>query len=385
MLRKLRLLNDERGQSIVTIGLMSIFILGILGVVADTGFTWLQRRNLQNSADAAALAAAQKLPQDQAGANTLATDYVTKNGGGTTTVEFGDTIAGGLPTSVKVTVHKDSTSLFGVSLGFGNLDVNAKAKAKIRSQNLPGKGVVPIGVEWSKYQALTTGSNVVLKENKQDASSSNTGLIKLTGDTGDQIRDGLKWGSDVPLQPTLGPKPGATLGQATQNNNSGLPVRLTAAINYAQPGNSSKHCYTWAEVQPPSDPNALWACSPFNALVPDGSHFIQATAVILVPIIVENFTTLNGNPTLHVQPTAGGNAYLLAYFWVDGDATFKNPAAGDYKSNPANPKGEIIGRFMTGVPTQLSVFDPTNCRVSDGCGLVDYDPQAVIKVVQLVE
>ena len=75
MLSKLRGLNNERGQAIVTIALMSVFILAILGVVADTGYVWLQRRNLQNAADAAALAAAQKLPGDQAEASTLANDY----------------------------------------------------------------------------------------------------------------------------------------------------------------------------------------------------------------------------------------------------------------------------------------------------------------------
>ena len=82
MLKSLRRLHDERGQSIVTIGLMSIFIMVILGIVADTGFVWMQRRNLQNSADAAALAAAQQLPEaGTAGgpADLVARDYADKN------------------------------------------------------------------------------------------------------------------------------------------------------------------------------------------------------------------------------------------------------------------------------------------------------------------
>ena len=386
MLKFMRKLHGAHGQSIATVGLMSVFILAILGMAADTGYVWLQRRNLQNAADSAALAAAQKLPGDQAGASTLANNYVAKNGGGTTTVEFGDTIAGGLPTSVKVTVHKDSQSLFGVSLGFGNLDVNAKAKAKIRSQNLPGKGVVPIGVEKSDYDlAVASGGTLTLKDKKQDAVTSNAGLIQLIGDNGDQIRQGLQFGSGVPLTPSIMTEPGNKLGQATQNSNSGLRVRLTRALAHAWPSNNTKHCYTWADVQPPSDPNAYWPCSPFNATETDG---VQATAVILVPIIVENFTEFSGsgpNKPISVQPTAGGNAYLLAYFWVDGGGTYVNPPAGNYNDNPSNPKGAIYGRFILGVAAQLREFDSTNCRVSDGCGLVDFDPQAVIKVVQLVE
>ena len=383
MLKLISKLHSERGQSIVTIGLMSVFILGLLGVVADTGFVWMQKRSLQNAADAAALAAAQKLPGDQSGATDLANQYVVANGGGIVTVEFGDIIAGGLPTSVKVTVRKDSETLFGATLGFGNKNVPATAKAKIRSQNLPGKGVVPIGVEKSDYDALVaSGGTVTLKDKGQAGANSNSGLVNLIGDNGDQIRDGFKFGSGVPLQPTLNTEPGNKFGQATQNAGSGLQVRLRRSILHPRTDDNTKHCYTWADVQPPSDPNAYWPCSPANATESDG---VQATAVILVPIIVEDFTQFNGTKTIHVQPTAGGAAYLLAYFWVDGNSTYVNPSGGNYNLNPSNPNGAMYGRFILGVAAQLSEFDPTNCRTSDGCGLVDYDPQAVVKVVQLVE
>ena len=56
MLKFMRKLHGAHGQSIATVGLMSVFLLAILGMAADTGYVWLQRRNLQNSADAAALA-----------------------------------------------------------------------------------------------------------------------------------------------------------------------------------------------------------------------------------------------------------------------------------------------------------------------------------------
>jgi len=69
----------EEGQTIPTVALMMLFILAIVTVVADTGFVWMQRRNLQNSADAAALAAAQQLPSTDADAEAKAVEYANKN------------------------------------------------------------------------------------------------------------------------------------------------------------------------------------------------------------------------------------------------------------------------------------------------------------------
>ena len=376
--------SGESGQTLIIGAFFMVGVFGLFALVLDVGGAWVQRRSLQNTADAAALAGAQLLngtAASETAARAVAVDYATTNVpslDAAPDVSFSDG-----STKISVQVKKTAKSFFIGTMGIGNQQIAAHAAAKIRSQNLPGKGVVPIGIEKSDYDALVaSGGTVTLKDKGQDGANSNSGLVNLIGDHGDQIRDGFKFGSGVPLQPTLNTEPGNKFGQATQNHNSGLRVRLSRALAHAHPADSSKHCYTWADVQPPSDPNAFWPCSPANATETDG---VQATAVILVPIIVEDFTQLNGTKTIHVQPTAGGSAYLLAYFWVDGNSTYVNPAANDYNLNPANPKGAIYGRFILGVAAQLSEFDPTNCRVSDGCGLVDFDPQAVIKVVQLVE
>ncbi|MEZ4492239.1 MAG: hypothetical protein R3C29_02850 [Dehalococcoidia bacterium] len=214
-----------------------------------------------------------------------------------------------------------------------------------------------------------------MKDKDQDGVNSNAGFIDL-GDKGDQIRDGLKYGSKTPLQPVINTEPGNKLGQATQNKNSGLRVRIERALAH------SPRCYTWTEVQPPSDPDDPWPCNPFSATESDG---VQATAVILVPIIVEDFTQLNGNKKIHVVPDGSGGEiyYLLAYFWVDAEATWKNPATGNWDMNPSNTKGAIWGRWIHDAPTQLSVFDRGDC--GSDCDIIDYDPDAIIKIVQLIE
>jgi Flp pilus assembly protein TadG len=57
-------LHAEDGQMIVTVALLSVFIFMIMAIAVEVGFTWMQKRNLQNAADAAALAGAQVLPGD---------------------------------------------------------------------------------------------------------------------------------------------------------------------------------------------------------------------------------------------------------------------------------------------------------------------------------
>src|SRR4051812_46344703 len=53
----------ERGQVLVIMALAMIALLGITGVAVDMGYAYAHRREVQNAADAAALAGALKLGQ----------------------------------------------------------------------------------------------------------------------------------------------------------------------------------------------------------------------------------------------------------------------------------------------------------------------------------
>jgi len=56
-----RLLNDEPGQSLVLVALGAVAIVAVLAIVIDGGYTFAQRREIQNAADSAALAGARAL------------------------------------------------------------------------------------------------------------------------------------------------------------------------------------------------------------------------------------------------------------------------------------------------------------------------------------
>lgn len=65
---------DETGQVVVLFAICLVVLLGFAALVLDVGFAYYADRSLQASADAAALAGAQELP-DAATATTLAREY----------------------------------------------------------------------------------------------------------------------------------------------------------------------------------------------------------------------------------------------------------------------------------------------------------------------
>ena len=364
-------LRSERGQIVPIVAAMVLFMMGMLAVAGDTAFVWMQRRNLQNAADSAALAAAQKLPDDQAGASTLANDYVTKNGGGTTTVEFGDTITGGLPTSVKVTVHKDSQSLFGVSLGFGNLDVSAKAKALVRGSPL-GPGVVPLVTD---VATAGLGGLIVLKE----ASPGSIGGSPFFGFANPcpAAPDNCKTNNNTVLCDYF---LGGAINvqdpvQITPGNRSWFRSCLDQRLTRAAVGPSttdllgySGACLSFTDVSYVESGHTYLRphCNPLGDASASGSPSIQPTAVIIIPIVV-NFNCLPGSNGGNCQFDVVGSGTenrRFAYFWISGDSC----------SNPG--QCTITGRFLENKYLPLR---------PSGSPVGTYDPLSTLKVVTLVE
>jgi hypothetical protein len=134
-------LRDQRGQAMVMSVAFLTVLLGMAALVLDVGSWYRADRHAQLTADAAALAGAQALPDDPARATTLALDYAQKNEGGVVTgdVEF--------PASnrIKVTVKRDAPGFFAKLFGIDSVDVRATAAASVAP---PGEAlyVAPIVV-----------------------------------------------------------------------------------------------------------------------------------------------------------------------------------------------------------------------------------------------
>jgi hypothetical protein len=90
--------NDERGATIVIVGLVMVAVLGMLALVTDVGGLVSMKRRVVNATDSAALAAAQSFARDQGGrcgssggdstALNTATTFAQDNVGTATNVDF---------------------------------------------------------------------------------------------------------------------------------------------------------------------------------------------------------------------------------------------------------------------------------------------------------
>jgi Flp pilus assembly protein TadG len=110
-------------------------LLGMSALVLDVGAWFRTKRQLQATADAAALAGAQALPDTPGTAQTMAVTYADKNGGGvlgsdvtiSSTYNGNDTIA--------VAAKKNQPGFFSRVFGVNAVDVGAKAKALVGVTN----------------------------------------------------------------------------------------------------------------------------------------------------------------------------------------------------------------------------------------------------------
>jgi hypothetical protein len=118
----------EKGQALVLFVLGLAAFCGLVGLAIDGGQIVATRTDLQKTADAAALAAAQDLPTTSA-ARSTADAYVLDNGGVTTTssVVFSQTSTPN--DTVTVTVTRPVTYSFLRVLGLGGTTVSASATA----------------------------------------------------------------------------------------------------------------------------------------------------------------------------------------------------------------------------------------------------------------
>jgi len=125
--------TNERGQAVVLMVISLAVLTGMAALVLDVGIWMRTDRRLQATADAAALAGAQKLPTDVAGAKALAQTYANQNGGDvlganisvTTTYTSNDTIS--------VRAAKTQSGIFSKILGINSANIKADAKARVDS------------------------------------------------------------------------------------------------------------------------------------------------------------------------------------------------------------------------------------------------------------
>jgi hypothetical protein len=138
-------IRDDNGQAFVLTVVFLVVLLGMGALVLDIGSWYRADRAAQSTADAAALAGAQALP-DAGKASTLAQQYATKNGGiGSGNITFSSKLT--TNDTITVTVKRPAPGFF--SKLFGVKSVTAGAHATARSEPFSkARYVAPITVHY---------------------------------------------------------------------------------------------------------------------------------------------------------------------------------------------------------------------------------------------
>jgi Flp pilus assembly protein TadG len=169
--------RDERGQAVVLTVLSLVVLLGMAALVLDVGAWFHDKRSLQATADAAALAGAQALPERPGDAANLALSYANKNGGGVAAADITISSTKYGNDTIQVKSHKTDSGIFSRVVGVTNVNVKASATATRGSYTGWAKGLAPWVIDKPSVQF---GQIVTFKVTAGDqASSGNFGGVDL--------------------------------------------------------------------------------------------------------------------------------------------------------------------------------------------------------------
>ena len=139
-------MRREHGQAAALTVLFMTVLLASAAAVIDVGSWFREDRATQRVADAAALAGAQALPENQGTARSLAVEFGGKNGGGVAAgnVSFSTTVLAG--DTINVSVQKPADSFFAKIVGINTVQVGSTATARA---GVPSKArwAAPIAVD----------------------------------------------------------------------------------------------------------------------------------------------------------------------------------------------------------------------------------------------
>jgi Flp pilus assembly protein TadG len=138
--------SDNRGQTTVLTLVFMTVLLGMAALVLDLGSWYRSDRALQQTADAAALAGAQALPESTGNATGLAIEYADKNGGGlgSSGIAFSGSFMDN--DTIKVDMTRQAPGFFSKIFGLKSVTVGAHAAARVGTMHA-AQYAAPIGVD----------------------------------------------------------------------------------------------------------------------------------------------------------------------------------------------------------------------------------------------
>ena len=318
--------RGEQGQTIVLIVVFMFVLLGMCAMAIDVGIWYQDKRAVQATADAAALAGASVLPVGWATAQTTASNEFTKNKktGDSATYINATTLAPN--DSVKVTVSRTQPSFFAKLLGKNNITISASATATVKSITRLASNfdVMPWAVMKNDY--TLGGAYPIYTDNLHNA---NNGAVSLPYQSGvncptpngaNPYRDeisGVLAACSIDVGQNIDVKTGNNTGPTAQ----GLNTRIT----------------TWETF---NQVVKLLGNNTYTILDPNSKQ------LVLVPVV----TNLQGGTTWPNGSSTQIKVVGFAWFVIESCGPVNNPS---YCSN--SDGDQVNGRFVN-----IQDTDPAN-------------------------
>jgi hypothetical protein len=352
-LKKFR--GNERGQIAVLVGVMLTALIGFSALAIDVGSLTSDKRDLQNAADAMALAGAIDLPNASDAVNS-ARAWATKNGIEPEQIESISVLQQSLPSrpnpEISVTLKRQHDFMLAPVVGINSTDVDVRASA-IKTSPGGSDGIVPWSVLQSEIDGAAPGDLVTLKYDSREAENGDFGALAIDGTGASTYRDTIEHGSDSVICSVAAVALGCvdTAPECdgaeclTEPGNMTGPTR--AGVDY-RVGNTDSSCDEFDEVFTPKDDGSysiVQQCNPFI------SASLPSLRVVIVPIIDE---------------LCDGRCYVT----IEGFALFFLEGYGD--GGCTGNDCEVKGRFV-------------KADITTGAIRGVYDPDSLIHFIQLTE
>ena len=355
--------KTERGQALIMFALGLAVLLGFTAMAIDVGLLYEDRRHLQNTADAAALAGVAELPQNPSEAKAKAEEWILKHDltlAQIKTIEVRSTLAAN--DTLYVEVGQEFGWLFARALGMTTSDVSAKAAARVGSY-AGGHDFLPWAMLQGESACLAPngdplyGTSCVVKVGAGSAISGWYGALDADGTGGGaneykgNIIDGeVDWlycieGDPAPACDGANTTIDVLDGNKVGPTDSAIIDRLTGEAQCDANGNSVDDFWEVLTLNPAGSPTYLIAC-------PDSPW------LIIIPIV-----SYDSVPVQEVTIRGWTLAYLKGYYCVDG--TGQNCSGGGHWE------------------VELEIVDAAYSQISGFLGA--YDPASGILLRRLVE
>lgn len=185
--------RKQGGQTLIIFVLAASVLLGFTAMAIDVGLLFEDRRHLQNTADAAALAGVAELPLDPVGAKLKAEEWAANNGVDSSEIKTIEVRTTDFPNdTLYVEVEKEFSWIFGRALGQTSSAVGASAAAQVGSLS-GGNDLMPWAIVLGSSDCLDHQGDPIIDMNCSVKVGADTGGI--TGWYGALDLDGIGGGS----------------------------------------------------------------------------------------------------------------------------------------------------------------------------------------------